>query len=439
MSAHPYRGAEQLPIGRFLRTPRFARNPARLVALLLVAVFVALVVTPWQQTAAGEGRVIAFSPLDREQRIEAPIDGRVTKWHVQEGSIVREGDTLAELADNDPEIISRLRLERDAVKKRIVAAEARVAAAEARATALGLSQKAAQKAAKLRVTMATSRIAVSKKALEAAVAAEKTAKANLERQKGLLDKGLTSVRALELAELDYARASTDVDRAKVAQMLAEADELTFEADRLKVEADTTAALEDGKATAAIAAIEVASSNAELARTEVRLARQDAQIVKAPRAGVVLKLIAKQGTEMVKAGDALAILVPNAAHRALELWVDGRDSPLIRVGAHVRVQFEGWPALQFSGWPSAAVGTFGGRIAVIDAADNGQGKFRVMVVPDGPGRWPSGRLLRQGVRAHGWILLDRVRLGWELWRQFNGFPPVVAQTEPGAAPAQGGGK
>lgn len=429
MSTHPYRGAEQLPIGRFLRTPSYARNPARLVALLLLAVFLGLVLTPWQQTAAGEGRVIAFSPLDREQRVEAPIDGRVTKWHVQEGSFVREGDTLAELADNDPEIMDRLRLERDSVKKRIAAAESRVTAAEARVTALGLSQKAAQKAAKLRVTMATSRIAVAKKALEAAVAAEKAAKANLERQKGLLEKGLTSVRALELAELDYARASTDVDRAKVAQLLAEADELTIEADRLKVEADTTVSLEDGKATAAIAAIEVASSTAELSRVEVRLARQDVQVVKAPRTGVVLKLVAKQGTEMVKAGDALAILVPNATQRALELWVDGRDSPLIRVGAHVRVQFEGWPALQFSGWPSITVGTFGGTVSFVDATDDGKGKFRVVVVPDGVDPWPSPDVLRQGTRVHGWFQLGRVKLGYELWRQFNGFPPTVPAPVP----------
>jgi hypothetical protein len=24
-----------------------------------------------------------------------------------------------------------------------------------------------------------------------------------------------------------------------------------------------------------------------------------------------------------------------------------------------------------------------------------------------------------------VLLNRVRLGWELWRQFNGFPPMPA--------------
>jgi hypothetical protein len=28
------------------------------------------------------------------------------------------------------------------------------------------------------------------------------------------------------------------------------------------------------------------------------------------------------------------------------------------------------------------------------------------------------------------MLSRVRLGYEIWRQLNGFPPVVAKDEPG---------
>jgi len=121
---------------------------------------------------------------------------------------------------------------------------------------------------------------------------------------------------------------------------------------------------------------------------------------------------------------------------VELWVDGNDVPLLRDGRHVRIQFEGWPALQFSGWPSVAVGTFGGRVAVIDAVDDGKGKFRVLVVPDRSEPWPSGRYLRQGVRAHGWILLNRVSLAYELWRQFNGFPPAIPE-EPAATSATSG--
>ena len=44
--------------------------------------------------------------------------------------------------------------------------------------------------------------------------------------------------------------------------------------------------------------------------------------------------------------------------------------------------------------------------------------------------PDNRYLRQGVRANGWVLLKQVPLGYEIWRQLNGFPPVVADKEPG---------
>ena len=129
--------------------------------------------------------------------------------------------------------------------------------------------------------------------------------------------------------------------------------------------------------------------------------------------------------MVKPGDPLLTLVPDTADRAAELWVDGNDAPLVTPGRHVRLQFEGWPAVQFGGWPSVAVGSFGGTVARVDATDDGKGNFRILVVPDKDDEpWPSGRFLRQGVQAHGWVLLDRVSLGFEVWRQLNGFPPVV---------------
>ena len=44
-------------------------------------------------------------------------------------------------------------------------------------------------------------------------------------------------------------------------------------------------------------------------------------------------------------------------------------------------------------------------------------------------WPDVRFLRQGVRSKGWVLLNRVSLGYEIWRQLNGFPPVISASEP----------
>jgi hypothetical protein len=121
-------------------------------------------------------------------------------------------------------------------------------------------------------------------------------------------------------------------------------------------------------------------------------------------------------------------------------------------------------VQWVGWPSAAVGTFGGKVAFIDRSDEGTGKFRIMVLPDerpfakpegvvvdwlrsiltfqkptpddNPHAWPGDEYLRQGVRAKGWVVLDRVSLGYEIWRQLNGFPPTIERGEKTKKPEQG---
>jgi hypothetical protein len=176
--------------------------------------------------------------------------------------------------------------------------------------------------------------------------------------------------------------------------------------------------------------DVADTLNSLSKLQVDISRQHSQRVVAPRDGVVLRLLAPEGGALVGPGQPLLELVPEARDRAVEVWVDGNDAPLIEPGRHVRLQFEGWPAVQFAGWPSVAVGTFGGRVAFVDAHGNGTGSFRVVVTPDPDEHvdWPPSRYLRQGARAKAWILLERVRLGYELWRQFNGFPPSVDPPE-----------
>jgi len=50
---------------------------------------------------------------------------------------------------------------------------------------------------------------------------------------------------------------------------------------------------------------------------------------------------------------------------------------------------------------------------------------VLIVPDPNDKpWPSRAYLRQGTEVTGWILLNEVPLGYELWRIFNGFPPII---------------
>jgi multidrug resistance efflux pump len=353
---------------------------------------------------------------------------------VHEGSKVAAGDPIVDITDNDPEILTRLRAEREAVRARMAAAQVRVAAIGKRIEAMRQSQKAAVMAADHRTTMGEGRLRAAEHALEAAEAASKVARLNDERQKALFEQGLTSKRSVELAEADAVRTRTDAERAAATLAAARAEVAALTADQGKVDTDAFASISDAEAARASADAEIASNQAEMARIEVRVARQETQHVKAPSAGTVLRVIARQGSDIVKTGDVIAQFVPDTTDRAVEVWVDGNDVNLIQPGRLARLQFEGWPAVQFSGWPSAAVGTYGGRVAFVDPADDGQGHFRVVIIPDQEVAWPDPAMLRQGTRAYGWVLLGRVTLGRELWRLFNGFPPEWT-----GGPSKGEGK
>jgi multidrug efflux pump subunit AcrA (membrane-fusion protein) len=402
--------------------------------VLLLVSSLALVFTPWQQNVTGSGRVIAFRPEERPQEIEAPIEGRVSKWYVVEGSRVKKGDLIVELSDNDPAILERLQQERQATVNTIEASQRRVQSIEDRIRSLEETLTTSISAAQARVQMANDRIAAAEQTLSASRAALTTARLQIDRQKGLAAKGLTSTRNVELAELDLQQKTADVDRAVATLNAARNEKLSLDSDLQRTGADTRSRVEEAWATHASAVSDVAKARAELTKVDVRLARQSTQRIVAPASGSILRITGRQAGELLKAGDSIATLVPFTQHAVVELWMDGNDVPLISPGRTVRLQFEGWPALQFAGWPSIAVGTFGGRVLNVDSADNGQGKFRVLVEPnpnDDP--WPSENYLRQGVRANGWVLLNQVPLGFELWRQFNGFPPAVGKSEPSKDP------
>lgn len=414
-----------------VKPSRGQRVLAAVVAGLTATLVVVLCVTPWQQSVPGTGRVIAYAPDERQQNIEAPIDGRVLRWYVKEGTLVKAGEPLVELSDNDPDVMQRLRTERDAVSSRLDAARARALAMESRVDSLQSSRRSAMVAADARVLMAEQRVTAAEQSVAAAIAGLHAAEMNTERQQTLQDQGLASKRQLELAQLESARGQTEVARARATLLAAQSELDATRAERLKVNNDATATINDALASRQIAEGEVANASAELARIEGRLARQSAQVITSPKDGVVSRVIANgHSGDIVKAGDLLATLVPDTNDRAAEIWVSGNDLPLVQDGRLARIQFEGWPALQFSGWPSIAVGTFPAKVLWVDATDNGAGKFRVVLGPPEPGAWPSAVYLRQGARAHGWVLLGQVRLGYELWRQFNAFPPSLP-SEPNA--------
>jgi len=167
----------------------------------------------------------------------------------------------------------------------------------------------------------------------------------------------------------------------------------------------------------------ASAEAAVNQAQTRLARQSRQTKVAPEAGVVTQLFSAGVATTVSSGDVLARFIPKDVERAVIVKVNGLDAPLIQSGRSVRLQFDGWPVFQFSGWPSTAIGTFGGRVDFIEPMANADGTFNVWIKEDvTTGAWPNENFVRLGSQAKAWILLEEVRLGYEVWRQLNNFPP-----------------
>jgi multidrug resistance efflux pump len=406
------RSTPSLPALALAGSTRGSRILARTLVFVSVLVVLGVFFLPWQQFVRGTGRVIAFNPLDRRVNIEAPVQGRVKRLHVVENQVVRKGEPLVELQDNDPNLIANLQLQHDAAVARRAAAQQRVDDLAAQILNQELAKPQAIDAARQRVNAEAFQLEAND--------------LNYRRMAQLVQTGDISQREYELARL-----AIDSSRANLAAAQAVLERTSREYD---------AAISATKASRGVAESEVASAERDIAAVDIQISQTRQQVIEAPRDGIVLSVALNEGM-FLRPGSPICVVIPETEERFVEAWVDGMDMPLITArhadadgtmvpGSLVRLQFEGWPAIQFMGWPSVAVGTFGGEVIAVDATDDGQGRFRIVVSPDAQDApWPGTRWLRQGVRTKAWVLLRQVPLWSEIWRQLNGFPPVVADEEP----------
>ncbi|HRN53437.1 MAG TPA: HlyD family efflux transporter periplasmic adaptor subunit [Gemmatimonadaceae bacterium] len=410
-----------------------ARQPSLRTLLMwiggVVAVMLVVAFLPWQQNVAGAGEVTALKPEDRPQEAVAAIGGRISEWYVQEGDSVRVGDPIVALAEVRQEYLDPLTLDRlgeQVQAKRRSVEEKRQKAAALADQAIALDSL--RTIARIRAENRIQQIAAS---LTAAQLEDSIATVQAERVQQLFADGLRSRAELETARQRQQRASALAVEQRAALLTARAERAAVDADYAekiaKVESDRRATL-----------AEVADGIAEIAKLssgEANIAeRQDLLMVRAPRDGIVVRALRAGIGEIVRDGEPVATVQAAAPELAVAMQVNARDVPLIRVGDEVRLEFAGWPALQFSGWPNASLGTFGGRVAVVDQVALPNGFYRVLVAPD-PSQpaWPQELLMGSGAR--GWAMLREVRVWFEVWRTVNGFPPALPQS--GLTPTSGG--
>ncbi|GAB3291274.1 HlyD family secretion protein [Hymenobacter tenuis] len=429
---HPLEETNPLT-GRFrsfgmVQTPSSGRTLARWMTGLGLVVLLAGFL-PWTQNIRSNGKLTTLRPQDRPQTVPSTIGGRIERWRVREGQLVKKGDTLVDIAEIkekyfDPQLLQRTR---EQLAAKIAALEEN----RGKTVALGSQQDALRSGLSISLDKARNKVSQTRLKVnsdEAELRAANNdfdiARQQLERQEALYKQGLKSLTELEQRRLKF-QESTAKRQSVENKLGASRQELLnaqLELSSLQAEYQDKLAKSESDRRSAVAYQfdsegQIAKMRNELANLSIRSGYYH---IAAPQDGYVVRALKEGLGEIVKEGEAIVTIMPNTPELSAELYVKPMDIPLLRVGRKVRLQFDGWPALVFSGWPGTSFGTFGGRVAVIDNIDS-QGQYRILVTPD-PDLEPWPKPLRVGSGVYGWALLDDVPIWYELWRQLNGFPP-----------------
>ncbi|MCE7065030.1 HlyD family secretion protein [Dyadobacter sp. CY326] len=418
------------------------RGPKMLgrVMLALLFVFVIILFMPWRQTIPGRGNVTALRPEDRPQTVQNQIGGRIEHWAVREGQHVNEGDTILIISETsqsyfDPQLPKRLEEQLAAKAGNEAAATQKMEATSAQMRALTRGLAIKLNSAENKVHQAENYVKIDSADLVAVQRFYEISKSRLARYEAGYTNGLFS-----LTDIESRRLKLQEDNAKV---ISQQNKLNnsiqsllnarIELDNIRAEYEQSLAKAQSEMSSALSSKvsaqgEIAKLRNEISNTTIR---RGLYVVRAPQKGFVVKTLKAGIGENIKEGESIATLQPEAPLVAAEIYVDAMDVPLILNNSDVRLQFEGWPSVQFSGWPSVAVGTFAGRVSVIDLVSSESGKYRLLVrptlpVPDKDQPWP--KQLRQGSGVYGRVILRSVPVWYEIWRQLNGFPPSL-EAEP----------
>jgi membrane fusion protein, adhesin transport system len=408
---------EHLESAKLLVTPASHRLFFRIVLGTLVVGVLAMFL-PWQQFVEGKGEVTAFAPVDRPQLVPTVIAGRIVEWLVDEGATVTAGQPLlriAEVKDDylDPKTIDRY-------NEQLSGKSAAVASKREKVRQLGTQIGLLQQNLRLSKDKARTKVAQYEADVRATVIDSSTALVQYQRQQTLLEQELTRLTDVENARVRYQNTIAKLQEKRQALQAAQIElnsvEIEYGEKIAKARSDQAATMaEVGEGSADVAKLRQNVQNLEI--------RNGFYTIRAPQNGTVVRAARAGIGEQLKEGETVVTIQPANAQQAVALLVKPMDVPLLSVGRKVRLQFDGWPALQFAGWPSVSVGTFGGTVAVIDRVPGASGDFRILVTPDSTEEaWPEQ--LRLGSGVLGWAMLDEVRVGFEIWRRLNGFPPSL---------------
>ena len=417
-------------------------KPARVLTIWLLGMFLLIVIAmfmPWTQNIRARGQLTTLRPNQRPQTIVSTVAGRIEEWNVNEGDTVRQGDTIlyiSEVKDKffDPQLLDRTEQQIGAKKDAITAYGRKAQALAQQGGNLQASMQLKIQESQNKVIQSKFKVQADSIDLVAAYLADSIAAIQLNRWNVLFEQGLKSRTDLEKMRKQRQEASAKAiaQRNKLATSQAALRNASILLSNVrneymeklnKVESDRQSTL----STRFDAEAQVVKMENELTNLEMR---QKFRHVVAPQDGIINQALKSGIGEIVKEGDPVVSIVPVRVELAAEIFVRPVDLPLVKIGQPVRLEFDGWPAIIFgSGWPGAAFGTFAGEVFAIENNIRTNGLYRILISSPskGPETWPAA--LRVGSGVNAFALLSDVPLGYEIWRQLNGFPPEYYTATP----------
>lgn len=404
----------------------------RTAALVVFISGIVVLFLPWTQTVEAMGKVSALSPEFKPQQVTSRIAGRVEKWYITDGQYVQKNDTIAFLSEIKEEYLDTSLVTR--VNDQVIAKESSIMAYESKINAINEQIDALNQSLRLKSDQLRAKIRQVEAKLQNDSADAWTALNNLqvaqeqfERYQELYNKGVISKTDLESrqvklqdAQLKKTSADNKITGTKNELMAAEYELRNtmqeFNEKLMKADSDKFSTM------SLLYESEGALTKLQNQLTSYSM-RNEYYYILVPQSGYISNLAVRGVGEIVKEGGIICDIVTEQSGQAVEIYVTPADLPLIHAGQKIQLEFDGWPAFVFSGWPVLSYGTYSAEVVNFDRTISTNGKFRVLAKQTGDA-WPMA--VQQGCGVRGIALLNRVSVGYELWRKLNAFPPDYYQ-------------
>lgn len=385
---------------------------------------------PWTQNIRSQGYVTTLYPDQKPQTIQSLLSGKIEEWYITEGQIVVTGDTILRLSEVkeeylDPDLINN-------TSNQIIAKEESSNSYNEKARNLELQFEALENSREIKLTQNENKInqvrlkiKSDSMDLQAIRLKNQIAKKQLDRIESLYNDGIKSLTDLETKRMSFQESQAKVISIEniINSNKNELENLYANRNAIKNDYADKIAKSRSELYSALSAKYDTDANVNKLQSSLNRysERRKNYYVIAPVDGMVTNTMQSGIGEIIKNGDVIVNIIPQDIDLAVETYVLPQDLPLLDVGEDVRIQFDGWPAVVFSGWPDNSFGTFGGKIVAIDQNISPNGKYRILIGQDDTTQpWPNE--LRIGGGANTITLLENVKLGYEIWRRLNGFPP-----------------